>query len=68
MDSSISEFGHSHCCKKGFQSKINNRIGSSVDPDETVSSRSTLFSKVSVLVCRGVMVIIFLLSTSIHLK
>ena len=24
-----------HCCKQGFQSHVNNRIGNSVDPDET---------------------------------
>ena len=35
MDSSTSEFGHIHCCKQGFQSKINNRIANSVDPDES---------------------------------
>ena len=35
MDSSICEFGHIHCCKLGFQSKINNKMATSVDPDET---------------------------------
>ena len=35
MDSCISEFGQSHCCKYRFQSKTNNRTANSVDPDET---------------------------------
>ena len=36
MDSSISEFGHIHRCKLGFQSKINKKKkANSVDPDET---------------------------------
>ena len=35
MDSSISEFKHIHCCKKGVPSKINNRMANTVDPDET---------------------------------
>ena len=34
MDSSLSEFNHLYCCKKGFQSKISNRMANSVDPDE----------------------------------
>ena len=35
MDSSISEFGHIHCCKLGLQSKTNNRVANSVDTNET---------------------------------
>ena len=35
MVSSILEFGHVHCCKQGFQIKINNRMANSVGPDET---------------------------------
>ena len=35
MDSSIYEFGHIHCCKRGFQSKINDKMANSVDPNET---------------------------------
>ena len=35
MDSSILENGHVHWCKKGFQSKIKNRMANSVDLDET---------------------------------
>ena len=34
MDSSTSEFGHIHCCKKWFESKFNNRMSNSVDPKE----------------------------------
>ena len=34
LDSSISEFGLIHCCKQGFQSKIDSRMANSVDPDE----------------------------------
>ena len=36
MDASIAVFGHIHCCKKGFQSKINNRMPNSVALDEMV--------------------------------
>ena len=35
MDISITEFGHIHCCKKGFQLQINNSIGNRVEPDDT---------------------------------
>ena len=35
MDYSVSEFGRIHCCKDGVQSKMNNRMAKSVDPDET---------------------------------
>ena len=35
MDSSISELGLVHCCKEGFQSQINKKMGNSVGPDET---------------------------------
>ena len=35
MDSSISGSGRIHCCKQGFQSKNNNRMANSADPDET---------------------------------
>ena len=34
MDSSMFEFGHIHCCKYVFQTKIKNRMANSVDPDE----------------------------------
>ena len=34
MDSSILEFEHVHCLKKGFQFKVKNRMASNVDPDE----------------------------------
>ena len=34
MDSSISEFGQIQCCRLGFQSKINKKIASIVDPDQ----------------------------------
>ena len=36
MDVSIIEFGHIDCCKWGFQSKINNSMANSVDPDERI--------------------------------
>ena len=35
MDSSISEFGHIHCCKWGFSQKSITECQNSVDPDET---------------------------------
>ena len=35
MDSSISEYGNIHCCKKGFSQKISNRMADSVDSDKT---------------------------------
>ena len=50
MNSAVAEFGHD--ASRNFQSKIKN----SIDPDETsraVSSRSTLFAEVPVLVCKG---------------
>ena len=32
---SMLHVGHAHCCKKGFQTQIKNRMANSVDPDET---------------------------------
>ena len=55
MDPSVSKSGHIHCCKLGFQSKIDNRMANSADPDETARNEPShlklhCFAKVSVLV------------------
>ena len=42
MESPITEFGHVHSCKWGFQSKILIKIANSVDPDETADEQSHL--------------------------
>ena len=47
MDSSVLEFGLVHICKQGLQSKIKNRMANSA----AISSESTLFAQVLVLVC-----------------
>ena len=52
MDSSVSEFGHIHCCKWGYLSKKYNRMTNSVDPGKTsYLTGSALITEVSVLVC-----------------
>ena len=35
MDSSISEFGHIHCTKQWFESKLNNKKPNSLAPNDT---------------------------------
>ena len=51
MNTSISEFGHFFCCEQAFQSKINNIMANSVDPDETARYEPALFAKVIMLFC-----------------
>ena len=52
MDHFISEFGHIYFYKKGFPSKINNRMANSTVSDETARYCTALFAKISVLVWR----------------
>ena len=53
MDSSISEFENIHCCKLGLESKINNCMAISVDPDETAISRLIWIYTVCIGICTG---------------
>ena len=43
MDFPIFEFGHINCYKQEFQSKINNRMANSVDPDRHEPSHLDLY-------------------------